>query len=111
MSRLDDLLKGLGGSMDVGLPGKPGLTWVDSYVRANGGEVVGHLRTHPNETTLDNLGVDADDDGIPGYLDADADGDGLAESFDLDDEVLVDALDVDGDGIVDVFLSLGDRFH
>ena len=111
MSHFDDLLKGLGGNADLILSGKPGVSWVDGYIRTNAGEVSGHLRTHPNETTADNLGTDVDADGIPGFFDADANGDGLAEYLDHDGDGVVDTLDVDGDGVFDAFFSLGDHFH
>jgi len=105
MNYLDDLLKGLEGDIDLSLSGKPGVSWVDSYVRTNGGEVSGHFRTHPSETVADNLSTDVDGDGIPGFFDADANGDGFPEALDLNGDGVMDLFDSDGDGICDVFFS------
>ena len=92
MSYLDRFLGDSRSLLDAELAGKPGLTWVDKYVRANGGEVDAHFKTHPNSTTADNLTSDIDDDGIPGYVDADVDGDGLHEAIDLDNDGIADAI-------------------
>jgi hypothetical protein len=85
--------------------GKPPLGWVDSYVRGDGGFVDGHFRTAPNESIADNLGVDSDGDGIPGFFDADADGDGIVEGLDLDNDGITDMIDTDADGIADAFFD------
>lgn len=84
-------------------PGKPGLEWIDSYQRADGTVVDGHLRADANSTIADNLGTDIDGDGIPGYLDSDADGDHYGESLDLNHDGVADMIDVDGDGVADLF--------
>ena len=85
--------------------GKPPVGWVDSYVRGDGDFVDGHFRTEPNESIADNLGVDVDGDGVPGFFDADAEGDGIAEVLDLDEDGMVDLVDTDGDGIADTLLD------
>ena len=85
--------------------GKPGLGWIDAYIRGDGTFVNGHFRTAPNQILTDNLGNDEDGDGIPGFFDADADGDGLAETLDINANGISDLVDTNEDGIVDLFLD------
>ena len=77
--------------------GKPGLKWIEGYLRGDGVFVDGHWRTEGNETINDNLSSDVDNDGVVGFFDADDDGDGIFEAPDLN-----------GDGIADIFQSLDD---
>ncbi len=72
---------------------KPNLDWIDAYTKADGTEVAGHFRTEANETVIDNLGTDVDQDGIVGFFDADMDGDGITESIDLNGDGITDALE------------------
>jgi len=84
--------------------GKPSTKWIDSYIKADGTIVEGHLRTEANETIADNLNTDVDNDGIAGYYDADADGDGVYEEIDLDANGAIDKIDFNNDGIIDIHL-------
>ena len=72
---------------------KPKLDWIEAYSREDGTIVEGHFRTEANETTMDNLGTDVDQDGISGFFDADADGDGIAEALDFDGDGIADSLE------------------
>ncbi len=86
--------------------GKPGLKWIDSYVREDGKLVDGHFRTEANETVADNLSFVVDNDGINGYFDADADGDGVFESLDLDQDGISDSLEIDSETLMDSLTDL-----
>ena len=76
---------------------KPGIKWIERYLRDDGVVVEGHWRTEENKTINDNLSTDVDKDGITGFFDADENGDGIFEAHDLN-----------GDGIADIFQSLDD---
>ena len=72
-------------------------------MRGDGAVVEGYFRAEANETTVDNLGTDVDNDGVPGFFDAYADGDGVVDVPDVNADGIAESLslDIDGDGIVD----------
>ena len=86
---------------EVHYSGKPSISWINPYVKADGDFVRGYFRTSPNETYADNLSSDVDKDGINGFWDSDADGDGVFESIDINNDGISDYLSIDGENFME----------
>lgn len=86
---------------EVHYSGKPSISWINPYVKADGDFVRGHFRTKPNETYADNLSSDVDKDGINGFWDSDADGDGVFESIDINNDGISDYLSFEGENFME----------